>query len=308
MFRNHARVCLGLVAVAVAGGHWIVSRAGLAPGSGRCEPGSEVRVLGPGPASAPEGTTSVAWEPGGRLLATGRRDGSVCLWKPDGTPAGRWAALDGPVNAVCFVGGSSTLLSAGGNGVVRLWDLSGAVPTGRAEVRTPDRILAAAASADGKALALGHIGAVSLWRVEPGRLIPAGRLATPPYPTCALAYAPDGRTLAAGNCGDGLVRLWRLGDGSEAECLDGSDDYQVRGLAFSADGRALSVLDTDGNVICWDLGDGRCAAARLRLPPVRGGAFAPGGRRVVAAHFDGAARIADVPSHAAPFQTSGTRE
>jgi WD40 repeat protein len=310
MFRAHAFVGLGFLAAAVAGGYLIGGRAGgTAPALARFEPGQEVRVLGPERASALEATTSVAWEPGGCRLATGRRDGAVCLWESDGTPADRWAAHEVPVNAVCFVGDHSALLSAGSDGGARLWALSGTGPTIRAEVRTPGKVLSAASSPDGKTLAVGHVGAISLWRVDPGRLTPAGRLDTPPHPTCALAFAPDGGTLAAGNCADGLVRLWRLGDSSMPERLDGSDDYQARALAFSADGRALFVLDTDGNVVCLDLADRRRTVARLGMTPVRGGAFGPDGRQVLAANFDGLARLAGVRGPLPPFRgTTGTRE
>jgi WD40 repeat protein len=169
--------------------------------------------------------------------------------------------------------------------------------------------LSAASSPDGKTLAVGHVGAISLWQVDPDRLTPAGRLDTPPFPTCALAFAPDGGTLAAGNCGDGLVRVWRLGDGGVPERLDGSDDYQVRALAFSADGRALFVLDTDSNIVCLDLADHRRTVVRLGMPPVRGGAFGPDGRQVLAANFDGLARLAGGRGPVPLFLgTTGTRQ
>jgi WD40 repeat protein len=53
---------------------------------------------------------------------------------------------------------------------------------------------------------------------------------------CALAYAPDGRTLASGG-NDRRVRLWDAATGSERLALQGHPAC-VYALAFSPDGRS----------------------------------------------------------------------
>lgn len=82
----------------------------------------------------------------------------------------------------------------------------------------------------------------------------------------AVAFSPDGRTLAAGNA-DGNVRLWRV-SGARAvpsgEPLTGPKGW-VNGVAFAPDGRSLAAASSDGRVWVWDLaGVARAPRCRTR--------------------------------------------
>src|SRR4051812_40032578 len=66
------------------------------------------------------------------------------------------------------------------------------------------------------------------------------------YNVCvgALAFSPDGKTLAAGDI-EGTVRLWDAGTGGEVRCLKGHTS-SLNSVAYSPDGKVLiscSVCD-----------------------------------------------------------------
>jgi WD40 repeat protein len=76
---------------------------------------------------------------------------------------------------------------------------------------------------------------------------------------CALAYAPDGRTLASGG-NDRKVRLLDAATGSERLALKGHPAC-VYALAFSADGRSLASGGGQRCLRLWDVAAGQGHAA-----------------------------------------------
>ncbi len=72
----------------------------------------------------------------------------------------------------------------------------------------------------------------------------------------AIAYSPDGQTLAASDS-NGEIRLWSVPDGQCLLTCAGHTNW-VRAIAFSADGRYLASSSDDRTLKLWDLQDGTC--------------------------------------------------
>jgi WD40 repeat protein len=168
---------------------------------------------------------SVRFSPDSRLLASGSFDRSIRLWDvASGRMVRRLAGHDQAVTTVAFSPDGQVLASGGDDSTVRLWRVADG-----ARVRTltggSDHVYAVAFSPDGRWLASGGRArgafwtawhqltgqgpkgpAVRLWRVADGAL-----QATLEHSddVMALAFSPDGRTLAAAST-DGSNALWRL--------------------------------------------------------------------------------------------------
>jgi len=116
----------------------------------------------------------------------------------------------------------------------------------------------------------------------------------------ALAFAPDGKTLAAGY-NNGTVVLWDTAQARPRMTFQGPAQA-VLCLAYSRDGKALASCtgywkpdQPDGEVDLWDAETGR-SLDRLRghKGSVYWVAFAPDGREVVSVGADGFPRVWDL--------------
>jgi WD40 repeat protein len=169
-------------------------------------------------------------------------------------------------------------------------------------------------SADRKTLAVGgmamegwgmsggtpHVaGVVLLWDLTADRVV--ATLDDPTGPIQAVAFAPDGNSLAWGAL-DGTIKLWDLPGGRERAVLRGHASM-VLSLAFSADGRALASGAKDGTLRVWDAATGLPRAAYGGHPSavvcVR---FAPDGRTLASGGGDGSIRLWDLAAEVGPFR------
>ena len=111
----------------------------------------------------------------------------------------------------------------------------------------------------------------------------------------AVAYSPDGKTLAIGGSHAAPIELWDLaGQSSEPRRL-GDGAVAVFSLAFSPDGRFLATGGRDGAVKLWNAASGQVL---LESPgddnAVAAIAFSPGRRIVASGGVDGTIALWDV--------------
>jgi WD40 repeat protein len=252
---------------------------------------------------------AVAFTPDGRAAASGGADGAIDLWgAADGKTFRRLTGHRGAVRCVAVSPDGRVVGSKADDQTIRLWDLA----SGRELRRLGERYRDAgfnepscplAFSPDGKAAASasGFEGAfpnnyrrtVRLWDVGTGAEVRSFAGGTPSF--AALAFAPDGRAVAAGMLNRPGLRLWEAAGGRE---LAGAwaAPREVTALAFAPDGRSLAAADgASGRVAVWEVATGgeRCRF-ETGEPGLRSLAFAPDGSTVAAPGAGGAVLLWDV--------------
>lgn len=108
----------------------------------------------------------------------------------------------------------------------------------------------------------------------------------------ALAFSPDGSTLASGSQRGNLL-LWNVADGKKLRTLDAARGW-IRAVAFSPDGKTLASAG-EGGLRLWTLAE--TGKSRLLLGhkgPVVTVSFSGDGKLLASGGHDGTARIWDV--------------
>jgi WD40 repeat protein len=194
---------------------------------------------------------ALAVSPDGRLLAAGGEKGKTPYGRPlkvfhTGTWQRRWACRqeDPMVHSLAFSPDGRLLAAGTVDGTIRLYDAATGTP--RTTLQHAGWISSLAFSPHGNLLVAGtwpidrapeEPVAVNLWDPTTGQL----RIALRGHPGAAqaVAFSPDGRTLATGG-GNGLVRLWDLVTGDVRAVFEMPHRGWVLDLAFSPDGRTLA--------------------------------------------------------------------
>jgi WD40 repeat protein len=156
------------------------------------------------------GTTCLAMDRKADQLAAGGADGSIRFAGVKSANVDDkkvFEAHEGKVRALAFDGRGKRIVSAGEDGLLRVWKVS----NGRSELEIPLEADARVLACDpkGRWVAVGDVeGAGRLYELKKGELVAI--LAEPTGVFCAgVAFLDKGRALAA--AGDKHLRLWDLG-------------------------------------------------------------------------------------------------
>jgi RNA polymerase sigma factor (sigma-70 family) len=235
--------------------------------------------------------------PDARTAAGSRGDGSVCLWDlASGNERQRFAVGPAEVRCLAVSPDGKTLAVGRGPGgeVVSLWGVATGKElhrfhTGRGQVTS------IVFSADSRLVAAGDFeGTVAVRDVATGKQYARWTTHASNWEwVMALAFAPDGKTLAVGGAGEKAVRLFDVATGRERR-FDVGHQNAVVGVALAPDGRALVTGGKDGRVYVWDPASGR-ALRSWHVPfDMLALTLAPDGKSVATGGKDGVLRLWDL--------------
>jgi RNA polymerase sigma factor (sigma-70 family) len=254
-------------------------------------------------------SATVAFSADGKLVATadterGAKGSVVRIWEVDsGKEVRRLRARDGWLTAVAFAPDGRTVAGVTGS-TIHLWDANTGEELRELKGHT-DEIEVIAFAPDGKTLASGgRDRALRLWDPATGAELrrAAGELvlvadvqrfddllgffpAVRQRGVVALAFSPDGKTVAAAANKDKTFRMWETATGKELPSVE-EGSCQVAALAFLPDGKTLVSGGWDGMLRWWDLAarkETRCV--RGQDSPILSLAVVPGGKALAVSGF-----------------------
>jgi eukaryotic-like serine/threonine-protein kinase len=269
----------------------------------------------------------LAFSPDGGALVSTSEDRSVRLWEvPSGRPLGVLHSHSDFVQAVAFAPDGRELASGGLEGTMKVWDRRSSFPVvfgghtgwvgrlwyrrdGRRVVTAPMAHQVAGETTKGWDPSTGEPDP-ALTGIDPDKLgdeyLPP-TVFPPDYGPPRAVTSPDGKL---------IVRVWA--GAVERPMADRSKDYaknsvevldvksghvlhtlightaEVRGLAFSPDGRRIATSSWDRTIKLWDPDTGReVFTLRGHTAGLLVVAFSPDGRRLVSGGIDFTARVWD---------------
>ncbi|KAF4584923.1 hypothetical protein EYR40_001749 [Pleurotus pulmonarius] len=200
---------------------------------------------------------TLSYAPDGQTIATGGDDGKIKVWSAHSSFCFiTFNEHTAPISAVAFAKQGSVLFSASLDGTVRAYDLVRYRNFRTFTSPSPVQFSSLAVDPSGEVVAAGSTDSfeVYMWSVQTGKLLDI--LTGHEGPVCALAFNPAGANQLASGSWDRTVRVWSVFGRSRAvePFVLGSD---VLSIAFKPDGKELAASTLDGQIVFFDVDQGK---------------------------------------------------
>jgi uncharacterized protein with WD repeat len=240
--------------------------------------------------------SSLAFQPGGSILALGRYREVELVHGARRSPAGKLTGHASQVRAVAFSPDGKLIAAAGGDpaqfGEIKIWSVAE-----RQELRSMrghrDNIFAVAFSPDGARLVTcSYDRLIKIWDVATGNEIKTLKDHTDAV--FAVAFSPDGKRLASASA-DRTVKIWDVASGQRIYTLSDALDV-VNTIAFHPSGKWLAGAGADRIIRVWELGENEGRQIKSLIAhedAINQIAFSPDGKTLVSASADRRVKIWD---------------
>jgi len=250
---------------------------------------------------------ALAYSRDGQVLATGGEGGLVAFWNPVtrerlfSLPVDIRTAMSlqfSPDGDTLAIGGGTGQVPRQSPGSIEIWNWKR-----RTRLRTLEpgksQVACVAYTADGQRLACSNYeGVIHIWDLTNADDEPDVTIHQPDKLTYSIQFSPDRGTLAAGSWNDGarVIRFWDTRTAKETHTVEVSG--QVRGLAYSPDGKFLAAgaMNEKGSVNLIDLASGGVRTLPSENCVVEALAFSSDGRKLIVGNWKGSIQVFDLPS------------
>jgi WD40 repeat protein len=234
-------------------------------------------------------TTSAAWSPGGKIVATGGYDRTVRVWSPaTGKLLRTLGGFETAVTALA-VAGDGRIAAGLADGKVRIFAADATKPL-RTHAAHTDAVKTLAWGRDGRLASGGVDAVVHIWGTDAKK--PVRSLENAGSVEC-VAFAPSGKWLAAGSS-ENRVNVWSYPGGKLVQEWSAlGSPPAVSALAWAPDSNLLLVGRANHTLQLWDLKLGKKEPRQsfVVMAPVHGVAWAAGGKTMVTCTIDRGVRF-----------------
>jgi WD40 repeat protein len=239
---------------------------------------------------------ALAFGPDGDTLAAVTLAGQATLWDVESRALlrGPFAVASGAVLGVSISADGKVLATAGSTGV-DLWSVATGEPLRTIALGVPAGDVAFGPA--GSTLAFVHEkgGTAEIWDAdEPSRISKMPVDAEGLFVGEAIAFSPDGHTLATGGLDDPLVHVWDVATGELIRDLD-QGSAGAKTLDFGSDSRTLAVSGFAPVASLWDVPSGARIGPTLTAGSRRADIdLSPDGHKLLMTAADGRGVLWDV--------------